>query len=200
MMSTKIESELNHLTGFFKRVHCITFGAPPVSLRPLQKPEDKRHRKSLFYSFINEGDPIPRADKSFLRSLLKLYATPAPPTTSSINLPQPPPVPPKSKTKFGVAPRLTRPSRTSLQTNSTSSTSSSLPAWPIPPCTLSPAGRLVVLRQRVGSRREDDIEAVTVDEDMLRKVVYGDLLKHQMAVYKTRVESVAVRAVTANGC
>ncbi|CAE7188715.1 hypothetical protein P3342_008988 [Pyrenophora teres f. teres] len=199
MMSTKIESELNHLTGFFKRVHCITFGAPPVSLYPLKKPEDKRHRKSLFYAFINEGDPIPRADKSFLRSLLKLYATPAP-TTSSVNLSQPPPVPPKCKTKLNLTPRLTRPSRTSLQTNNTSSTSSSLPAWPIPPCTLSPAGRLVVLRQRVGSRKQDDIEAVTVDEEILRKVVYGDLLKHQMTVYKTRVEGVAVRAVTANGC
>jgi hypothetical protein len=65
---------------------------------------------------------------------------------------------------------------------------------------LSPAGRLVVLRQRVGSRTEDDIEAVTVDDEMLRKVVYGDLLKHQMTVYKKRIESVAVRAVTANGC
>jgi hypothetical protein len=41
---------------------------------------------------------------------------------------------------------------------------------------------------------------VTVDDEMLRKVVYGDLLKHQMAVYKKRIENVAVRAVTANGC
>jgi hypothetical protein len=78
MMSTKIESELSYLTGFFKRVHCITFGAPPISLRALQKPEDKRHRKSLFFAFINEGDPIPRADKTFVKSLLKLYASPAP--------------------------------------------------------------------------------------------------------------------------
>lgn len=78
MMSTKIESELSYLTGFFKRVHCITFGAPPVSLRALQKPEDKRHHKSLFFAFINEGDPVPRADKNFVKSLLKLYASPAP--------------------------------------------------------------------------------------------------------------------------
>lgn len=58
----------------------------------------------------------------------------------------------------------------------------------------------MVLRQRVGSRVEDEIEAVTVDDEMLGKVVYGDLLKHQMAVYKKRIENVAVRAVTANGC
>ncbi|KAF1831244.1 alpha/beta-hydrolase [Decorospora gaudefroyi] len=211
MMSTRIQSELNYLTSFFKRVHCITFGAPPVSLRPLKKPEDKRHRKSLFYAFINEGDPIPRADKSVLRSLLKLYASPAPVAASnlassitsmsklSLALPSQS-SPPKSKSKYGFAPRLHRPSKTSLQTSNSASSSSTLPAWPIPPCTLSPAGRLVVLRQRVGSRKEEDIEAVTVDDAMLRKVVYGDLLKHQMMVYKKRVESVAVRAVTANGC
>ncbi|USP77473.1 uncharacterized protein yc1106_04747 [Curvularia clavata] len=212
MMSTKIESELNYLTSFFKRVHCVTFGAPPVSLRPLKKPEDKRHRKSLFYSFINEGDPIPRADKSMLRSLLKLYASPAPApasnhgsasaSSSRINVSQlQSSSPPKSRSKHPFAARLSRSSKVSLHTNNTNSTSSSsLPAWPIPPSTLSPAGRLVVLRQRVGSRSEDDVEAVTVDEEMLKKVVYGDLLKHQMAVYKKRIESVAVRAVTANGC
>ncbi|KAH7558706.1 Alpha/Beta hydrolase protein [Bipolaris maydis] len=211
MMSTKVESELSYLTSFFKRVHCITFGAPPVSLRPLKKPEDKRHRKSLFYSFINEGDPIPRADKSVLRSLLKLYASPAPTTASSsgsatasssrTNVSRShSSSPPKSRSKHGFAARLSRGSKTSLETNNTqSSSSSSLPAWPIPPCTLSPAGRLVVLRQRVGTRSEDDVEAVTVDDEMLRKVVYGDLLKHQMATYKKRIEGVAVRAVTANG-
>lgn len=211
MMSTKINSELNYLTSFFKRVHCVTFGAPPVTLYPLKKPDDKRHRKSLFYGFINEGDPIPRADKSVLKSLLKLYASPAPVAVSNIastitsmskpNLRDPSQSsPPKTKSKYGFAQRLSRPSKSSLQTNTSSSTSSTLPAWPIPACTLSPAGRLVVLRQRVGSRVEDDIEAVTVDDEMLRKVVYGDLLKHQMAVYKKRIENVAVRAVTANGC
>ncbi|KAF1937221.1 alpha/beta-hydrolase [Clathrospora elynae] len=212
MMSTKIESELSYLTSFFKRVHCITFGAPPVSLRPLKKPEDKRHRKSLFYAFINEGDPIPRADKGVLRSLLKLYASPAPVTSSlaatmasmsKLNLAQSHPQtssssPPKQKSKYGLPSRLSRPSKTSLQTQN--SASSTLPAWPIPACSLAPAGRLVVLRQRMGSSREEDVEAVTVDEEMLGKVVYGDLLKHQMIVYRKRVECVAVRAVTVSGC
>lgn len=204
MMSTKVESDLNFLTGFFKRVHCVTFGAPPVSLRPLKKPEDKRHRKSLFYGFINEGDPIPRADKSVLRSLLRLYASPAPAAASNLmsklSPSQTPPSssPPKPKPKYGLAPRLTKPSKSSLQT-STSNTSS-LPAWPIPACSLSPAGRLVVLRQKPGSRCEDDIEAVTVDDESLRKVVYGDVMKHQMTVYKKRIDEVAVRAVTAKEC
>ncbi|KAF2819302.1 alpha/beta-hydrolase [Ophiobolus disseminans] len=165
MMSSNIESELSYLTGFFKRVHCITFGAPPISLRALQKPDDKRHRKSLFYAFINEGDPIPRADKTFVKSLLKLYASPAP-TASAV-----------ASTVAGIA-------------------STCAPAWPIPPCTLSPAGRLIILRPRAG---KGVVEAVTVDGETLRKVVYGDPLKHQMRMYRVRIEELATRAVTAGG-
>jgi len=207
MMSTKIKSELSYLTGFFKRVHCITFGAPPVSVRALKKPEDIRHRKSLFYSFINEGDPIPRADKNMLRSLLKLYTTPAPNASalasavasmSKLNTPHtvaPASLPTKSRI------RLMRPLKASLETGVNSASNASItaaPTWPIPPSTLSPAGRIVVLRQMAGSRSEDDVEAVTADDEMLRKVVYGDLLKHQMRVYKRRIDSVATRAVTGN--
>jgi hypothetical protein len=205
MVSSNIESELSYLTGFFKRVHCITFGAPPISLRALEKPEDKRHRKSLFFAFINEGDPIPRADKTFIKSLLKLYASAAPsasPVASSItsvsklDLSQPSPPQPKSRLKSSFVPRLTRPSKASLQTT-TSNVSAAAPAWPIPPCTLSPAGRLIVLRPKVG--REDSVEAVTVDGETLRKVVYGDPLKHQMRMYRKRIEELATRAVTAGG-
>lgn len=75
MLSTQ-ESELSILTGCFKRVHCVTFGAPPVSLLPLTKPRDKRFQKSLFFSFMNEGDPVVRADKPYLRSLVDLLSTP----------------------------------------------------------------------------------------------------------------------------
>jgi hypothetical protein len=51
-------------------VHCIVFGTPPVSLKPLE-----RYRKrscdegsSLFLSLINEGDPIVKADREYLVS------------------------------------------------------------------------------------------------------------------------------------
>lgn len=206
MMSEKTKSDLNYLTGFFKRVHCITFGAPPVSLRPLKKSEDKRHRKSLFYSFINEGDPIPRADKGVLKSLLKLYAAPAPSASalgstitsmSKLNVSQNVPSnPPRTKLKINLTPRL-RPSKTSLQTTTTTSTQVK---WDIPDCTLAPAGRLVVMRQVLGSKNEDDVEAVTVDDKLLSKVVYGDVIKHQMKTYKSRIDWVATKAVTANGC
>lgn len=201
MMSTSpsAQSDLNYLTSFFKRVHCITFGAPPVSLLPLKKPTDKRHRKSLFYSFINEGDPVPRADKQVVRSLLRLYASPAPnsvcETFSKLTLGV------GNQSSATVQTTSSRPSRTSKFSRKTqTSTSSALtaPAWNVPATTLSTAGRLIILRQRAGTRRgEDDVEAVTVEDDILRTVVYGDPLKHMMEIYKTRVERLAVKAVTA---
>ncbi|KAK8041097.1 lipase class 3 [Apiospora phragmitis] len=72
-------SELNFLTGCFKRVHCVTFGAPPVSLLPLAKPEGRPDlKKSLFLAFVNEGDPVARADKAYIKNLLELFAAPVP--------------------------------------------------------------------------------------------------------------------------
>ncbi|KAF3037484.1 hypothetical protein E8E12_004445 [Didymella heteroderae] len=201
MMSRSSDSELSYLTDFFKRVHCVTFGAPPISRWPLRKSENPRHNKSLFYSFINEGDPVPRADKGFFKSLIKLYTTPAPSVSalgstiasmSSLNLAQPPPSsPPKSRL------RLRRPSKTERPPSKLSLAPPSV-EWPVPPCELSPAGRLIVLRPQPGGR-ETDVEAVTVEEDMLRKVMYGDPLKHQMRVYKERIDAVATKAVTMGG-
>ncbi|KAF2205251.1 alpha/beta-hydrolase [Delitschia confertaspora ATCC 74209] len=78
MMSTTVQSELNRLAGFFKRIHCITFGAPPITLIPLQRPDGLRCRKSLFFSIINEGDLVARADSQVIKSLLALLAKPAP--------------------------------------------------------------------------------------------------------------------------
>lgn len=204
MMSKSVDSQLNYLTGFFKRVHCVTFGAPPISRWPLRRSDEPQFKKWLFYSFINEGDPVPRADKSFFKSLLKLYATPAPSASalgstiasmSSLNLTQPP-SPPKSRFRLR---------RSSKSTVPATAPSTSTPAvgveWPVPPCELSPAGRLIVLRPRPGGRREDkdDVEAVAVEEGMLRKVMYGDPLKHQMRIYRERMNLVATKAVTGGG-
>ncbi|KAF2187459.1 alpha/beta-hydrolase [Zopfia rhizophila CBS 207.26] len=200
MMSTHVKSDLNYLTGFFKRVHCITFGAPPVSLLPLQKPDEKRHRKSLFYSFINEGDPVPRADKNVVRSLLRLYASPAPSSTcttlsnfSKLNL----------SSSHSLQTASSKPSKHSKFSKTSTSTTSSQPVWKIPPSTLSTAGRLVVLRQRRDGfgrgRGEKDIEAVTVTDEQLRNVVFGDPMAHMMRVYARRVEVLATRAVTVQG-
>jgi len=46
---------------------------------------------------------------------------------------------------------------------------------------------------------EEDIEAITVDDQMLRNVVYGDPVKHMMRLYRKRVETLATKAVTGTG-
>ncbi|KAK5996157.1 hypothetical protein PT974_04585 [Cladobotryum mycophilum] len=182
MLSTSIDaqSELNALTGCFKRIHCVTFGAPPVSLLPLEKPDSPELRKSLFLSFVNEGDPVVRADKPYVKSLLELLASP-PPSTS----PPLPPLPSCKDSKDG--------------NKSNSSTSKN---------TLSNAGRIIVLRsadpsskpkdhKTVGERLAEGVAAVTCREEHLRGVIWGDPVAHTMSLYAGRIEALAVEAVTA---
>ena len=149
MLSTSndTESELNILTGCFKRVHCISFGAPPVSLLPLAKPNNPALRKSLFYSFVNEGDPVPRADKAYIRSLLDLYATPAPgqacPLTSGLGKSSSSPAVNKTGYK-------SKKSKTQAQPEA--------PLWPVPEAALSnascrPLGTLTAHRTTIASAR-----------------------------------------------
>lgn len=205
MVSVVARSELSDLAGCFKRIHCVTFGAPPVSLLPLKKPDVKRLRKSLFLSFVNEGDPVVRADKAYVKSLLELLATPPPEqefignrdtsqaaaTTNRrrqggrierYDHPNPPPPKPPRKHK--------------PQT------------WPVPTCTLSNAGRIVVLRsgdpmavpqerKTVRQRLDEGVVAATCKEEMLRGVIWGDPVCHLMSFYAARIEVLAVAAVTA---
>ncbi|RKL16460.1 hypothetical protein BFJ68_g5072 [Fusarium oxysporum] len=166
------ESELNVLTNCFKRIHCVTFGAPPVSLLPLAKPDTHALRKSIFLSFVNEGDPVVRADKAYVKSLLDLLASPPPSQRKDTN---------KSRKK---------------------------PTWNVPPCTLSNAGRIVVLRsgdldakpkdrKTVRERLDEGVVAVTCSEERLRSVIWGDPVCHLMSLYAARIEVLAVRSVTA---
>ncbi|MCJ1438410.1 hypothetical protein MMC27_007798 [Xylographa pallens] len=187
MMADAVRSELNGLSGCFKRIHCITFGSPPISLLPLSKSGNPRYRKSLFLSFINEGDPVPRADRAYIRSLFDLYASPAPGSSciSSI-LPSIPLLQPKFRF---------RPLRMKLQKVS-GDPIAPRPLWHIPPGSLSNAGRLVVLRAGA-SGREDDVAAVVTSDQQLRSVVYGDPMMHMMRVYAKRVEVLATKAITA---
>ena len=68
IMSTNVESALSSLESSFGSIHCITFGAPPVSRHPL--PTSKN--SSLFISIVAEGDPVPRADPKYLQKLALL--------------------------------------------------------------------------------------------------------------------------------
>ncbi|TGJ88091.1 hypothetical protein E0Z10_g631 [Xylaria hypoxylon] len=212
-------SELNLLTGCFKRIHCITFGSPPVSLFPLQTPHRRELRKSLFCSFINEGDPVTRADKAYVKSLLELFAAPAPTPTKSV---LPPPVnPPQKSSKpqekkskstftFKTSELSTKPNQ-SLQSNSSTKGDNSTaqgPIWRVPPSTLSNAGQIVVLRssnphpkikrtKTIDERLKEGVVAQVATDEKLRCVVFGDPVCHVMKLYAERIKKLAVGAVTA---
>lgn len=188
-------SELNNLTSFFKRVHCVTFGAPPISIRPLEKPSRFELRKSLFLSFINEGDPVTRADRAYVKSLFELLAAPVPKEKSRSSS--------GSKTSGKSSDK--KSSKQSLQSSSSSKRTSSV--WKVPACTLSNAGRLVVLRsgnpdsrirrtKTVEERLNEGVIAHVVTDDQLRDVIWGDPVCHVMKLYAARIEVLAVGAVT----
>ncbi|KAL1901186.1 hypothetical protein Cpir12675_000552 [Ceratocystis pirilliformis] len=72
-------SELQLLAPYLRRIHCISFGAPPVSEIPLTQPSAEytaRHaRGGLFLGVMNHGDPVVRLDKSYAKSLIEILAT-----------------------------------------------------------------------------------------------------------------------------
>lgn len=177
MLATTVESELNVLTGCFKRVHCITFGVPPVSFLPLERPSHMRANKSLFLSFANEGDLVVRADKAYLLSLAKILAG--------------------SKGSNGDSkPSLAKKaSHAVLKSAKSEKETSRAPYWPVPEAPLSNAGRLVILREKPGSSRSNSVEAVTTSDEKLRDVVFGDPAMHSMALYQQRVEALAFAAM-----
>ena len=200
MLSKTTHSELNTLTDSFKRVHCVTFGAPPVSLLPLQKPDssDARLRKCLFHSFINEGDPVVRAEKAYVRSLVDLLACPDPgkaeqchkcsyvATTMGVLGAS------MSRLDLALKPQKTG---SKLNANPHNHTHQKL-WWDVPPATLSNAGRLVVLRAPRGLTEADTVTASIVTDEQLRQVIFGDPMMHVMEVYRRRIEALAFRAVT----
>ena len=138
-------------------------------------------------SFINEGDPVPRADKAYIRSLLNLYASPAPGTKCVT--PSKPPLKPALKPCKRPKPK---------RSTSAPAAPVNAPVWKLPPGTLSNAGRLIVLRgpQNVGVDGQTDVKAEITTDQELRTVVFGDPVMHMMKVYAKRIEVLATKAVT----
>jgi len=224
-------SELNTIAACFKRIHCITFGTPPVSLIPLAKPDDEcrpQLKKSLFMSFLNEGDPVARADKAYVRSLLDLFAAPAPGSTSTLMMgtseKKKTPKEKSSKSSLGSSKssssKSSKPSKPTSGTSGsghsgrsnskTRSSSSKPPIWNVPASTLSSPGRIIVLRsgdpkarlkgkKTVEERLNEGVVAHIATDEQLRKVVWGDPVCHVMRLYAGRIETLAVGAVTARG-
>jgi hypothetical protein len=185
----------------FKQIHCITFGSPPVALLPLAKPPNPRHAKALFLTLINEGDPVPRADKAYIRSLLDLYASPAP--TPLLPASAPPaahkPCALLARLRPGRNGRRDGPGQTAaLEEKGDGGGNGSGPVWPVPLGTLSVAGRAVVLREGP-EHGPGAVRAVVTTDEGLRAVVFGNPVMHMMSVYVLRVEALAVRAVTGRG-
>lgn len=176
MLATTVESELNVLTGCFKRVHCVTFGVPPVSFLPLEKPSHMRADKSLFLSFANEGDLVVRADKAYLLSLAKILAG--------------------SKGCGGEpSPSLAKKASHAVLKGKAEKETHRAPYWPVPEAPLSNAGRVILLREKPGTQRTTAIEAVVTSDEKLRDVVFGDPAMHSMSLYQERVEKMAFAAM-----
>ncbi|KAF4849686.1 hypothetical protein CGCSCA4_v004283 [Colletotrichum siamense] len=209
--SKAAQSELNVLSGCFKRVHCVTFGTPPVSLLPLKRPERVELRKSLFLTFVNEGDPIARADKAYVKSLLELLASPAPSLGKQRDGGERDRERDRERERKGrgVA---AKSSKISLRGKESSvvvkeERRAKKPVWELPACTLSSPGRIVVLRsgdkrerikdrKTVEERLNEGVVAQTVTDEELRGVIWGDPVCHVMKLYSGRIEILAVGAVT----
>ncbi|KAK8001757.1 lipase class 3 [Apiospora marii] len=199
--SRSAASELNHLTSCFKRVHCVTFGAPPVSLLPLAKPEGRSDlKKSLFLAFVNEGDAVARADKAYIKSLLELFSAPVPndgnanknsssssgrkgSSSSASSHCSTPELPKRPGAKSSKEKKSKSTTKTSSSKKSSSSKSSSptppKPTWHVPPSTLSNAGRLVVLRSGDPRARLKGRKTVheRLDEGVVAQVVTDEQLR-----------------------
>ncbi|KAI2770445.1 alpha/beta-hydrolase [Daldinia loculata] len=225
MLSTSkaASSELNSLTGCFKRVHCITFGTPPVSLLPLQKPSGSEFKKFVFLTFVNEGDPVARADKAYVKSLLELFVAPAPVEVKESSKHPPPSKSssPKHGKTHGTGSStslISKTSKVSVKSSRSSPRSSSKsnkpkapgPIWDVPPSTLSNAGQIIILRsgnsnsktkraKTVEERLSEGVVAQVATDEQLRGLIWGDPVCHVMKLYIGRVELLAVEAVTARG-
>ncbi|EPE08623.1 lipase class 3 [Ophiostoma piceae UAMH 11346] len=163
--SAEAESELNLLTGCFRRVHCITFGTPPMSLLPLKKPEDRRDlRKSMFFSFINEGDPVVRADKMYVKSLIDLFSSSVPAEYSS-----------KPVWKVPVA-TLSNAGRLIVLRSG------------------NPRAGLAG-KKTVEERLSEGVVAQFTSDEQLRDMIWGDPVCHVMKLYAGRIEALSIAAM-----
>lgn len=175
LLSTSVSSELKHLASFFGSIHCVTFGAPPVSIRPLFPTKSPESLESMFYAFINEGDPVPRAEKPYITSLLNLYMSPAPFSLGT------------SRT-YPFVSRQNKPA-----------------IWRVPPATLHLAGNVVLLRHQpqdpllnsphgANTVQKDEIEACQIPNEIMHDVIFGDPMKHWMGLYQERIEHLTRRS------
>ena len=167
-----------------------------MSLLPLQKPDRRELRNSVFLGFVNEGDLVARAERKYVFSILDMRFGAGQPCAL--------------KTKKSNRNLL---ASSKMRKSSKSGKSVDQPIWPVPEATLSNAGRLVLLRsveERAGEgvgkqgkkskktkeqKMEDGVLAQWVTDDLLRGAIFSALDVHKMEVYRRRVEVLATNAV-----
>lgn len=177
--SPAVQSELTHLRGCFKRIHCITFGAPPISIHPLQPFNGANGSKSMFFAFINEGDPVARADKGYFLSLLDLYVTPAPGSLLTLY-----------DRKHTSAPRYWRIPASTLSLAGRLVVLRSRDSWNGRPMAIpsSGSGNPPVLPPR------ENVDAFGLVDADLKGVLFGDPVMHFMDLYSRRIDALATDA------
>ncbi|RYO88023.1 hypothetical protein DL764_008782 [Monosporascus ibericus] len=57
----------------FCRIHCLVFGAPPITTLPIPLPESGYFQSGLFLNIVNEGDPVPLMQPEYVKALLKFF-------------------------------------------------------------------------------------------------------------------------------
>nr|KMM70920.1 hypothetical protein CPAG_07229 [Coccidioides posadasii RMSCC 3488] len=179
MLSQNVKSDLINLRRSFNRIHCVSFGAPPVSAQPLNKPTEKDFQNWLFFSIINEGDPVTLAERPYVRSLIDLYNTP------------PPPVQPAGFLSRKFAFLISRDRKKFDKRKATSA------VWSRPAPKLTLPGGLIILRGNEGKEGKQCARAYLTRNEELARVVFGDVSMHSMALYQKRVESLATEAAWA---
>ncbi|KAI1125635.1 Alpha/Beta hydrolase protein [Nemania abortiva] len=74
-LSMRTDSAMAKAIQGFPTVHCVTFAAPPVSRPPIvpDPARNPQHAQGKFFAVINEGDPVPLAQREYIYALLDVY-------------------------------------------------------------------------------------------------------------------------------
>ncbi|KAH8812912.1 Alpha/Beta hydrolase protein [Xylogone sp. PMI_703] len=71
-MCTSPNHTIGGITFKFRRIHCIVFGAPPLTTSPIPQPQYPPFRSGLFLNIVNEGDPIALIQQEYFNALLQI--------------------------------------------------------------------------------------------------------------------------------
>lgn len=180
MVSTSVNSKLTALASQFPSINCITFGAPPLTITPLPRPDIG---SGVFLAFANEGDPVLRlSNAAYFKTLAKLMTASPPPSTAAV--PVAPPVKVVRGSRGGTVYRQPMAAPPAIPWEE-------LPLWPTPAASLYNGGDVILLRDKKNGRAE----ASRLTYEDLGTVIFGDFVQHTTEMYVRRVNEVALAAM-----